>query len=97
MAKKRRLSKWEKKVAERANEHKTWNELMENEEFLHKIFQAIEIIKRPFSGAFGVRKKTLYYCVLDDEDNLIEYEVAVLTNNGVFVYNTPYSDDEAPF
>ena len=97
MAKKRRLSKWEKKVAEKANVHKTWNELMGNEEFLHKLFQTIETIKEPFSGVFGVREKTLYYCVLDDEEHLIEYEVAVLTDNGVVIYNTPYSCDEAPF
>ena len=97
MAKKRRLSKWEKKVKERLDVKQRWVEVMEDEELQYRIFRAIENTEDPYHGAFLAIGKTLKYCLLDDEENLIEYEVAVLTDNGVFIYDTPYSDDEAPF
>lgn len=97
MAKKRRLSKWEKKVKERLSTRQRWEEAMEDEDIKDKIFQALEKTENPYSGVFLAIGKTLKYGILDEEENLIEYEVAVLTDSGVFVYDTPYSDDEAPF
>lgn len=97
MAKKRRRSKWEKRAKERLGIKQRWIEVMEDEELQDRIFRAIENTEDPYHGAFLAIKKTLKYCILDDEENLIEYEVAVLTDEGVFIYDTPYSSDEAPF
>ena len=97
MAKKRRRSKWVKRTKERLKVKQRWVEVMEDEELQYRIFRAIENTEDPYNGAFLAIGKTLKYCLLDDEENLIEYEVAVLTDEGVFIYDTPYSDDEAPF
>lgn len=97
MAKKKRLSKWEKRVKERLGVKQRWVEIMEDEELQYRIFRAIENTEDPYYGAFLAIGKTLKYCILDDKENLIEYEVAVLTDEGVFIHSMPYSDDEAPF
>ena len=97
MAKKRRRSKWERKAKERIRIKPIWIDLMENVEFLYRIFNAVENLKEPVEGDFIVIGNTLTYYVVDDEENVRGYEVAVLGKDGVFIYDMPYSYDEAPF
>lgn len=97
MAKKRRLSKWEKKTKERVNTRQRWEKAMEDEEIQYKIFRALENIGNLYYKIFSAIGKKLKCCALDDEGNLVIYEVAVLTDNGVLVYDTPYSNNKAPF
>ena len=97
MAKKRRRSKWERKAKGRIRIKQIWIDLMENVEFLYRIFNAVENLKEPVEGDFIVIGNTLTYYVVDDEENVRGYEVAVLGKDGVFIYDMPYSYDEAPF
>lgn len=97
MAKKKRLSKRDKRIKAQTNVKARWNSILEDEEFSNELFLSIENIDPKHKGAIVVVGKTLLYCLLDDKEDLKEYEIAILTDEGVFIYSQPYSASEAPF
>lgn len=97
MAKKRRLSKRDRKINAQMSVKTRWNSILEDEEFTNKIFLSIESIDPTHKGVLMVVGKILRYCFLDDKEDLEEYEIAILTDEGVFIYSQPYSASEAPF
>lgn len=97
MAKKRRLSKRDRKLKTIKQLAKKWALLFRDEDFLERVRLSIQDIDPTFSGYIAPKMKTLMYFVHNGKEIVASYEVAVLTDEGYFVYSRPYSDSEVPF
>lgn len=97
MAKKRRLSKRDRKIKAKMSIKAKWESFFEDEEFTNELYLSIESIDPEHKGVLVSIGETLRYCLLDDKEDLEEYEVAILADEGVFIYSQPYSESEVPF
>lgn len=97
MAKKRRLSKRDREIKARVWTREKWNQLLKDDDFAGSLFGPIQDIDPTFSGFLVIEGKTLRYYLFNGEEIIEGYDVAVLTDEGAFVYSRPYSDSEVPF
>lgn len=97
MAKKRRLSKRDRKIRLIARASKKWALLLKDDDFLSRLFVSIKDVDPTFSGYILPGYKTLRYYISNGEEIVASYDIAVLTDEGAFIYSRPYSDDEIPF
>lgn len=97
MAKKRRLSKRDREIKTRVRTRERWNQLLKDDDFAGSLFEPIQDIDQTFSGFLVIEGKTLRYYIFNGEEIVEGYDVAVLTDEGAFIYSRPYSDSEVPF
>ena len=97
MAKKRRLSKRDREVKTRIWAQKKWDLLLKDDDFLERLFGPVQDIDPTFSGFLVTEGKTLRYYIFNGEEVVDGYDVAMLTDEGAFIYSRPYSDSEDPF
>lgn len=97
MAKKRRLSKRDKKIKAKMMTWKKWNLLLKDDDFGSRLFGSVQDVDPTFSGCLVTEGKTLRYYLFNGEEIVEGYDVAVLTDEGAFIYSRPYSDSEVPF
>ena len=97
MAKKRRLSKRDRRIKVRVDATKRLRLLMSEENTRRKLSSTIRKIDETYTGELAMFRNIVRYYFFDEDGIPRAYEVAVLTDKGLFVYDTPYYDDEAPF
>lgn len=97
MAKKRRLSKRDKEIKARIWAQGKWALLLKDDDFTGRLFGSVQDVDPTFSGFLVIEGKTLRYYIFNGEEIVEGYDVAVLTDEGAFIYSRPYSDSEVPF
>ncbi|MBO7175045.1 MAG: hypothetical protein J6V57_04780 [Spirochaetaceae bacterium] len=97
MAKKRKLSKRDRKIKTSIWTRIRWNQLLTNDDFLERLFGSVQDADPTFSGYLVPEGKTLRYYLFNGEEIVEGYDVAVLTEEGYFIYSRPFSDNEVPF
>lgn len=97
MARKRRLSKRDKRIRNMMQLNQRWIALMEDDEFKDRLFPSIQDVDPTFTGFLTPEGITLRYYLFNGEEILNGYDIAVLTEEGAFVYSRPFSDEDIPF
>lgn len=97
MAKKRRLSKRDRKIKLTMKAQRNFFLSMEDIGFRNKLYSSIQDIDPSFSGDFYISGREIKYVFFDGEDIIYSWDVAYLLDGGLFIYSRPFSDSEEPF
>lgn len=97
MAKKRRLSKRDREIKRRIWIDKAWVLALKDEGFMEKLTLSTKDLDPSLMKVLVPEGITLKCCLSNGEEILKEYEVAILTETGAFVYSKPFSDEDIPF
>ena len=97
MAKKRRLSKRDRRIKVRVDSTKRLRLLLSEEETKRKLSSTIRMVDETITGELAMIENVIRYYFFDENGIPRAFEVAVLTDEGIHVYSIPYGDDEAPF
>ena len=97
MAKKRRLSKRDRRIKRVLKNREMLDFMLDDDDFRGRFFLSIQDIDPSFSGEIVLVGNDVKYVFFDDEEITSEFDIAHITNDGVFVYSRPFSDNEVPF
>ncbi len=97
MAKKRRLSKRDRKIKARVQSWERWPEIMKDEKFNIKLSELLCLIDPSLSGMLTPEKEVLKYYVFDEKGVSNVYYVAFLSENGADVAREPLPMFESTF
>ena len=94
MAKKRRRSKWEKKIKARMNATKRLKLLMGNERFISYLMLAIKEIDQSINGQIEMIENIIRYYFFDKAGIPCVYDVVIATDEGIFICGRQYPESE---
>lgn len=92
MAKKRRLSKRDRKIKARMNETERLKLLLDDEKFNRKLSSAIKKIDKTCTGQLVMIGNVLRYYFFDEDEFPCAYDVAVATGEGIFIWGKKYTE-----
>lgn len=97
MAKKRRLSKRDRKIKMRMQSYKSWPEIMHDADFNKRLSELLYLIDPSLSGMLSPDKEVLKYYTFDEGGVSNVYYVAFLSKDGADVADEPLPMIESTF